>query len=194
MSRCPHTRVDCLDRVKNQRDGPSGRAVPSWPIAERTSIGSTQPDITKIMGVVVDVRRYRRSGCGQADGRISRSRSGLAAASSHWTASSNSVAVRRPVPSRSRSTSSTAHANTYSSSCSASSSSRATTSSWSLSSSSRARCRATQSHWRHRWAQNSRGRPGPRLGGSARRHHRQCPSVTDPPPVPATSYFVMTES
>lgn len=110
---------------------------------------------------------------GAAGAESSRSRSGRAASRSHSRISRSSRAVARaPAAARSRSASSTAHARTYRSSCNASSSDRAMTSSPSLSCSSPARCLATQSHWRQRCPQNSRGRPGPDLAGNTRRHQR----------------------
>ena len=98
---------------------------------------------------------------------------GLAAAR-RWsmTSWSSRTAGRDPAASTSASASPIAHASTYKSSWSASSSSRAITNSFSLSSSSAARWRDTQSHCRHRWEQNCRGRPGPDRSGSTRLHHR----------------------
>ena len=163
------------------------------------SMPNPETDITKIMGdpsergcdlpTCWNGRRIPGSSGRQspAEAPISRSRSGRAAPSSQSRAFRRSAMRGVVAAARSRSTSSTAQAKTYSSSCSASSSLRATTSSRSLSWSSAARWRATQSHWRQRCEQNSRGRPGPSLGGSVRRHHRQLA----PPPTPLSN-CVMT--
>jgi|GEM_PF-5990292 len=125
----------------------------------------------------------------------SRSRSGFAASSNQSRICSSSRAVRVPSAPRSRSVSSTAQASAYMASWRPSSSSRAMTSSFSLSSSSRARWRDTQSHCRHRWLQNTFGRPGPVRAGSTRRHHRHR-DPTGPPSSRSqsrpTACFVMT--
>ncbi len=123
---------------------------------------------------------------------ISRSRSGAAASSNQFSDSRSSRSFRLPVAARSRRTSSTAHASTYRSSRSASSSVRATTRSVSLMCNSRARCRATQSHCRHAWRQNSRGRPVLPGAGSTRRHQRQRASRS-PDSDDSGGSFVMTK-
>ena len=140
----------------------------------RPGEGGRRPPDVRDLPARQPLRAEYPPGPGQRLGaEISRSPRGRAASSSHSRASVSCWTVGRPPAARSRSVSSTAHASTYNSSWSRSSSSRAITSSFSLSSSSAARCRETQSHWRQRCEQNSRGRPGPVRSGSSRRHQRQ---------------------
>lgn len=102
----------------------------------------------------------------------SRSRSGRALSRSQSRAARSSRLLSGARSPRSRSVSSTAQASMYRSSCNRSSSSRRITTSLAPRARSAARWRETQSHCRHRWLQNSRGRPGPDRGFSTRRHHR----------------------
>ena len=103
----------------------------------------------------------------------SRSRRGLADSSSQSSILLRSLALALAADAlKSFSVSSTAHARTYRSSWRRSSSPRAITNSSSLSCNSCARCLDTQSHCRHFWLQNWRGRPGPSRGGSTLRHQR----------------------